>query len=108
MSEIARPQTEEILAGLRRIEGVLFAGQLGPVGLAASCSCQNCGCDSRAGDNCGCNPRCSCQGHTAADRLDWALDPALGVATVLPLDDIKTLVQLREKLTEGIRKRTGK
>ena len=107
MPDISRPQIEEILAGLRRLEGVLFAGKLGPSGLATSCSCQNCGCDSRTGDSCGCNERCACQGYTASDRLDWILDPALGAATVLQLDDIKTLLQLREKLSEGVRRHTG-
>jgi hypothetical protein len=108
MSDSTHLPTEEILAVLRRIEGVLFAGQLGPVRPAASCSCQNCGCDSRAGEDCVCNPQCACFMKPSGDRLDWALDPALGVATVLPLDDIKTLIQLREKLTEGIRKGAGK
>ena len=99
MTEPQMRGSREILSILRRLEGVAFAGQLGrPVSAAASCSCQNCGCDSRVGDFCGCDPKCSCQGYTAFDRMDKVLDPLLGVAAALPIEDVKTLVGMRDKL----------
>jgi hypothetical protein len=108
MAETKSLENLEILATLRRLEGVIFAGQLSPAArMMADCSCQNCGCDARAGGSCSCNEKCSCQGHTA-DRLDWMLNPALGVAAVLPIEDVKTLVQLRDKLGEAMRKRAEK
>lgn len=105
MTEHRMPEGGDILHVLRRLEGTAFAGLFRPGigGVAAECSCQNCGCDSRAGDSCSCNPRCSCQGYTA-DRMDRVLDPLLGLAAVLPLDDFKTLIDLRDKLTEAYKK----
>jgi len=106
MPEPKPTENQEILSILRRLEGIAFAGQLGPTIIRSSvaeCSCQNCGCDSRANDSCTCNPRCSCQGYTA-DRIDKALDPLLGLAAALPLEDIKTLVGVRNKLADAYKK----
>ncbi|RQV96845.1 hypothetical protein EH221_04495 [bacterium] len=105
MTEVNLPESQEILSILRRLDGFAFAGQLGPsiIRNAADCSCQNCGCDSRSGDGCGCKPNCRCQGYTA-DRMDRILDPLLGLAAVLPIEDIQTLVGFRDKLAKSFKK----
>lgn len=92
---------------IRKLDGVIFAGGLasGGFNVAAECSCQNCGCDSRAGDHCGCNERCSCQGHTAS-QLDWAINVMLGAAAHVPLTELKGLIELREKIKAARAKAT--
>lgn len=92
---------------VRRLEGVTFAGDLGGAGLVASCSCQNCGCDSRAGGSCGCNERCSCQGHTA-NHLDNAINVMLGAAAHVPLERFKELVNLRDEIKASLTKEPPK
>lgn len=89
---------KEFIDLIRSLPSVHFAGGLqAGLGLATECSCQNCGCDSRAGGSCGCNERCSCQGHTA-NQLDNAINVMLGAAAVLPLDEMKKIVGLRDQI----------
>lgn len=88
---------KEVLDLLRSLPSVHFAATLQPGGLAADCSCQNCGCDSRADDHCGCNERCVCQGHSA-NQLDWAINVMLGAAAHLPLEEVKKIVELRDQI----------
>lgn len=100
-----KTELELLAEQVRRLEGTVFAGMMGSgFHLAAECSCQNCGCDSRAGGSCGCNERCSCQGHTA-NQLDWAINVMLGAAAHVPLTEMKALVELRDRFKAA---RTGK
>jgi hypothetical protein len=89
---------KELLDLMRSLPSLHFAGALHPGMMAAAeCSCQNCGCDSRAGGSCACNERCTCQGHTA-NHLDWAMNVLLGAAAHVPLDDVKKIVSLRDQI----------
>ncbi len=107
MTESKLPESQQILAILRRLEGVQFAGQTSPIPQTpgiSSCNCQNCQCNARSGDGCGCHPWCMCQGKTAIDGpVEW-LNALLGVAAALPLEDIRTLVGMRDKLRESFEK----
>ena len=91
-------ETEKLAERIRNLEGVVFAGTLGGAGLlSAACSCENCGCDSKQNSGCACNPNCTCQGHTA-DHLDAAMKLLLGAAAHVPLNEMKGLVDLRDKI----------
>jgi len=98
---------KEVLELLRSLPGIHFGGFLQPGGLMSECSCQNCSCDARHGDGCGCNPRCSCQGHSAAS-LDWAINVMLGAAAEVPLEDLKKIVDFRDRLQAVRAKQRGK
>lgn len=100
---------KELVDLIRSLPAVHFAGGVHPGfgGLAAECSCQNCGCDSRAGGSCGCNERCACQGHTA-NQFDWAMNVLLGAAAHVPLEEVRTLVELRDRVRASMRKEETK
>ncbi len=107
MTESKLPEGQQILAILRRLEGVQFAGQAFPIVQTpgvSSCTCQNCSCNARIDDFCGCHPNCVCQGKTALDRPEDWMNALLGVAAALPLEDIRTLVGMRDKLQEALEK----
>ena len=96
---------QDILSILSGLEGIIFAalGSAGGMASAAGCTCENCGCYTRNGDDCGCFPRCSCQDRTDL-RPDSMMNALLGVASILPMDDVATLVELRDKVTELVRR----
>ena len=91
---------EQLTEKLQLLEGVIFAGGLGSGGLAAECSCQNCACNSNWNGNCTCDPKCACQGHTAI-QLDSAISTMLGAAAHVPLKDVKSLLELRDKIKKA-------
>lgn len=101
MSETQLTEGQEILAILRRLEGVAFAGQLAVAEVRdEGCTCQNCPCNAKRPGGCGCHPKCSCQGVNAHDKPDQ-MDELLGAAAVLQLEDIKTLKAIRERLVQA-------
>ena len=113
ISENKSAELKEILDSVRRIEGVAFAGQINPALIATrtgaseatdKCTCQNCACFSNRGGACGCKPDCTCEGRTAiVSDFGSIFDNLIGVATILPMEDVKTLVGLRDKMLEMIK-----
>lgn len=104
MSEAPLTETKEILAILRRMEGVAFAGQAAvETDPKAGCWCEDCGCHNRHGNNCGCDSKCTCHGKTAHSR-EHLLDDLLGAATLLQAEDIATLREIRERLVQAYAK----
>ncbi len=108
MSEKEGKKYDELLAHIRTLEGVIFTAKIpGPSegifgGATMDCSCQNCACNARNGDICGCHPVCVCQGHTAS-VLDEVINVLLGAATRVPMSKFKSLLDVKE----AMKKKTG-
>ncbi len=104
--EITDNDKREIVSLLQNLQSTIFAGALSSnVGSpVADCSCQNCGCDSRAGGSCGCDPKCSCQGYTASGSWESLIRPLIGIADILPINEVESLIKIKERIKEAQKK----
>lgn len=99
---------QEILDVLRRLEGMTFAlVDVAPLPqIDEDCGCEYCACHVKACRHCNCVPVCHCHGYTKRP-FDSTMNSLLGLGAILPIEDVLTLMELRDKAAESIRELYG-